>query len=72
MSEINGVRIQDHFATLKDPRRGEVTYPLVNVMVIAICAVICGADDFVGIAKYGRSKKDWLSKFLDLSEGIGF
>lgn len=70
MSEINGVRIQDHFATLKDPRRGEVTYPLVNVMVIAICAVICGADDFVGIAKYGRSKKDWLSKFLDLSEGI--
>lgn len=70
MSEINSVRIQDHFATLSDPRRGEVTYPLVNVVVIAICAVICGADDFVGIAKYGRSKKEWLSKFLDLSEGI--
>ena len=63
-------RIQDHFATLTDPRRRKVTYPLINVVTIAICAVICGADDFVAIADYGRKKRKWLSRFLNLSSGI--
>ena len=62
--------IQDHFADLTDPRRRKVTYPLVNIVTIAICAVICGADDFVAIAKFGRVKRKWLSRFLDLKEGI--
>lgn len=70
MSRTKQVRLQDHFAELTDPRRREVTYPLINVVVIAICAVICGADDFVAITKWGRTKRDWLSKFLDLSSGI--
>jgi predicted transposase YbfD/YdcC len=64
------VRLQDHFSELTDPRRREVTYPLINVVVIAVCAVICGADDFVAIAKWGQTKRDWLAKFLDLSAGI--
>jgi len=63
-------RIQDHFAPLTDPRRRKVTYPLINVVTIAVCAVICGADDFVAIADYGRKKRKWLSQFLDLSTGI--
>ena len=63
-------RIQDHFAPLTDPRRRKVVYPLINVVTIAICAVICGADDFVAIADYGRTKRKWLSQFLDLSSGI--
>jgi predicted transposase YbfD/YdcC len=62
--------IQDHFADLTDPRRRKVTYPLVNIVTIAICAVICGADDFVAIAKFGRVKQKWLSRFLDLKDGI--
>ena len=63
-------RIQDHFARLTDPRRRKVVYPLINIVTIAICAVICGADDFVAIAKFGRAKRKWLSRFLDLSAGI--
>jgi predicted transposase YbfD/YdcC len=70
MSKPKSVRIADHFAELTDPRRREVIYPLVNVVVIAICAVICGADDFVAIAKFGRTKRDWLAQFLDLRTGI--
>jgi predicted transposase YbfD/YdcC len=70
MSKPKSVRIADHFAELTDPRRREVIYPLVNVVVIAICAVICGADDFVAIAKFGRTKRDWLGQFLDLETGI--
>lgn len=70
MSKTKSTKIQDHFAELTDPRRREVTYPLINVVVIAVCAVICGADDFVAIAKFGRTKRDWLARFLDLSSGI--
>ena len=70
MSKSKSVRIQDHFDELTDPRTREVTYPLVNIVVIAVCAVICGADDFVAIAKFGRTKRKWLAKFLDLKSGI--
>jgi predicted transposase YbfD/YdcC len=63
-------RIQDHFAELTDPRRRKVMYPFINVVMIAICAVICGADDFVAIAEFGRKKRGWLEKFLDLKDGI--
>jgi predicted transposase YbfD/YdcC len=70
VSKLKSARIQDHFVGLTDPRRREVVYPLINVVVIAVCAVICGADDFVAIAKFGRTKRAWLSRFLDLKEGI--
>lgn len=63
-------RIADHFSDLTDPRRREVTHPLMNIVTIAVCAVICGADDFVSIAEYGEKKKKWLAQFLDLSAGI--
>ena len=70
MIKAKSARLHDHFADLTDPRKREVTYPLINIVVIAICAVICGADDFVAIAAFGRKKRDWLAKFLDLSTGI--
>ncbi len=63
-------KIQDHFTELTDPRRRKVLYPLINVVVIAVCGVIGGADDFVAIAEFGRKKRQWLAKFLDLKEGI--
>lgn len=64
------VSIAEHFSEVTDPRRGEPVYPLHNILFIAICAVICGADDFVAIAKFGRTKKGWFAKYLDLSQGI--
>lgn len=70
MIKAKSARLHDHFADLSDPRKREVTYPLINIVVIAICAVICGADDFVAIAEFGRKKREWLAKFLDLSTGI--
>jgi predicted transposase YbfD/YdcC len=70
MSRTKSARIRDHFAELTDPRRREVTHPLINVVTIAICAVICGADDFVAIADFGKARRDWLARFLDLTNGI--
>jgi predicted transposase YbfD/YdcC len=68
--KVLSARVQDHFQSLPDPRRLRVVYPLINVVTIALCAVICGADDFVAIAEFGRQKKKWFAKFLDLSAGI--
>lgn len=70
MAKAKAARMQAHFEELTDPRRREVTYPLINIVVIAVCAVICGADDFVAIAKFGNTKRDWFARFLDLSQGI--
>jgi hypothetical protein len=39
-------------------------------VTIALCAVVCGADEFVSIAEYGRKKHKLLERFLDLSAGI--
>lgn len=70
MPQSASVAIRNHFSELTDPRRREVIYPLINVVTIAVCAVVCGADDFVAIAHWGRTKKKWLATFLDLSRGI--
>src|SRR3989304_7593762 len=70
MSHSPRASIERCFSELTDPRRRKVVYPLVNVVTIAICAVLCGADDFVAIAEFGRAKRKWLSRFLDLSAGI--
>ena len=70
ISNSVSARIEDHFQELTDPRRREGVYPLINIVTIAVCAVICGADDFTSIAQFGENRKKWLAKFLDLSAGI--
>ena len=47
-----------------------VTYPLINIVTIALCATIAGADEFVAMANWARLHRDWLGQFLDLSAGI--
>ena len=70
MTSERSPHIDHHFASLTDPRRAQVTYPLINVVSIALCATIAGADDFVAMADWARQHKDWLGRFLDLSRGI--
>lgn len=60
----------DQLGYVTDPRRGEPIYPLVNVLFMMICGVIAGADDFVAIARFANTKKEWLAKFLDMSTGV--
>ena len=63
--------ISEHFATLTDPRaeRGK-EHLLVDILTITLCAVICGADDWVAVATFGTLKKTWLRTFLALPNGI--
>lgn len=58
------------FATLPDPRcAGRTRHRLLNLLVIAVCAVVAGAETWVDIADYGRMKHTWLATFLDLPHG---
>ena len=71
MSKPGVATIPKHFAPLSDPRvEGRTAYPLLNIVFMAICAVICGVDTFTGMEVFAGSKRDWLSRFLDLSQGI--
>jgi hypothetical protein len=63
--------LSKHFGELEDPRiERNKLHPLLNIIVIAICAVICGAENWVDIAMYGTKKADWLKQFMDLKNGI--
>jgi hypothetical protein len=64
------VDVRVHFEYLTDPQRGEPTYPLLNIVVMTLSAVISGADDFVAIAKWSAKHETWLARYLDLSAGI--
>jgi predicted transposase YbfD/YdcC len=60
-----------HFSFLEDPRVDRTKlHPLINIMVIALTAVICGAEGWTDVELFGQSKRHWLAKFLDLSNGI--
>ena len=70
MSAVSGASLKACFDSLEDPRQGEVLHPLINIVAIGLCAVICGCDDFSAMAEFGKGRRQWLSKFLDLSMGI--
>lgn len=60
-----------YFARLRDPRRARRRlHPLQDIIVIALCAVIAGAEDWQQIATFGRKRIDWLRGFLALPHGI--
>lgn len=63
--------ISKAFGELTDPRiNRNLRHPLVNIITISICAIICGCDDFCSIEEYGNSKSKWFGEFLDLKHGI--
>ena len=60
--------IERIFGELKDPRRetDNKRHKFLDILVISICACICGANDFVGIERFANAKADWFSSFLEL------
>ena len=65
------VSITAHFAELKYPRLDRTkAHGLLDILVIAICAIICGANDWEAVAEFGRSKVAWFKSFLPLPNGI--
>jgi predicted transposase YbfD/YdcC len=61
----------EHFKPLLDPRRDRTKFhSLPKVVFIAMCALLSGSNDFVGMEKFGKNKRAWLEKFLDMSTGV--
>lgn len=65
------VRLVDVWVGVRDPRQAKkVEHELVDLLVVAVCAVLSGADTFVEIEAWAKEKLDWLRKYLRLEHGI--
>jgi len=71
MEEENRRDLETIFAQVEDPRveRTKAHY-LRDILIIAICGVICGAEGWVEIEEFGKAKEAWFTEFLDLPNGI--
>ncbi|MDQ3525949.1 MAG: ISAs1 family transposase [Chloroflexota bacterium] len=71
MDSFAGCAIRDCFTDLPDPRIERAKrHDLLAVVTIALCAVICGADSWVEVERFGRAKRAWLETFLPMPNGI--
>jgi predicted transposase YbfD/YdcC len=63
--------IEQHFGDLTDPRIDRTKlHKLLDILVIAICAVIAGADNWEDVEEFGKARIEWLQTFLELPNGI--
>ncbi len=61
----------EYFSVISDPRMGNKNkHELLDIIVIAICGVICSCNTFVDIEEFGKSKLKWFNNFLKLPNGI--
>lgn len=71
METGNKLRLADVFVSITDPRQaGKVEHDLVELLVVAVNAVLVGADTFVEIELWAKEKLDWLRGYLTLEAGI--
>ena len=71
MEAHTSIAAMDFFAELPDPRQaGKVVYPLREIILVALCAAICGADSFVEFEEFGKAKIQFLRKLLPFEHGI--
>lgn len=71
MEQPIGETIQKHFGSIPEPRLERTRlHALMDILVIAICAVMCGADSWEEIEDFGNAKEAWLRAILPLSHGI--
>ena len=71
MEKRSVTSIVRHFGELQDPRTGNAkAHIFLEILIIAICAVICGADGWSDVELFGKNKKAWLKTFLELPKGI--
>ncbi len=63
--------ITNFFNLLEDPRSDHTRrHQLIDIITIAICGIVCGADSWVELEQFGKSKEEWLRRFLELPSGI--
>jgi len=71
MSQELIVTIEEYFESLPDPRRETANqrHKFIDILVIAICGTICGANGWAAIEQFGKASVKWLHSFLELPNG---
>jgi hypothetical protein len=72
---VNGktglAKLIESFSDMHDPRVvGRTDHHLLDILVLTVCAVVCGADDWESVEMWGDAKLDWLRQFIPLKNGI--
>lgn len=62
--------IRDFFCDITEPRDSNKRHKLIDIITIALCAVICGADSWEDIEEFGNTKREWFEAFLELPHGV--
>lgn len=63
--------LMEHLSQVKDPRaKTNQDHKLIDILMIAVCAIISGAEHFTEFEKFGKAKNDWFQTFLELPHGI--
>jgi predicted transposase YbfD/YdcC len=63
--------LEQYFGEIPGPREGQnIQHPLLSIVSIALCGVICGADNWVDVEMFGQAKQGWFETFLELPHGI--
>jgi len=70
MQQAPAATMKEHFSALEDPRSDNKRHQLLDIVVIAICAAICGANSWTDVKLFGHAKHDWFKGFLGLPHGI--
>ncbi len=65
-----GNAIKDFFSDITEPRDSNRRHRLIDIITIALCAVVCGADTWEDIEEFGNTKREWFETFLELPHGI--
>lgn len=66
-------KLKEEIKNISEPRRtryGNIRHKLEDIIIIGLCTVICGGEDFLDMEEFGKSRKEYLAKFLELPNGI--
>lgn len=69
---MNIQRLKAEIRGIEDPRRqwGNLRHKLEDIVIIGLCTLLCGGEDFDDMEEFGKERKEWLSEFLELPNGI--
>jgi predicted transposase YbfD/YdcC len=71
MATNGSAAFHHHFQDLQDPRVERTRkHPLINIVFMAVCGVLCGCNSFAGIHEFAIDRRNWLARYLDLTHGI--
>jgi predicted transposase YbfD/YdcC len=71
LKQLKAGTLFEKVGEIKDPRVERTKlHSLKDILVMAVCGTICGADNWEEIAEFGESKREWFATFLELENGI--